>query len=123
MSAPDNVQALQSFFGFANFYLIFIKNMQNLRAPLNELLKTKPEAGHQNAKLHSKKKTLTSDLSLTHYGPKLNILGAGDVSTYGIGACILHKLLTEQGKPLRMHLNHYYLRKSNTFRSRRRHWA
>ena len=37
--APDNVQALQSFLGRANFYQGFIKNMQKLRGPLNELLK------------------------------------------------------------------------------------
>ena len=39
MPAPDNVQALQSFLGLANFHQGFIKNMQNLRGPLNELLK------------------------------------------------------------------------------------
>ena len=39
MPAPDNVQALQSLLGQANFYQGFIKNMQNLREPLNELLK------------------------------------------------------------------------------------
>ena len=39
MLAPDNIQALQSFLGLANFYQVFIKNMHNLRAPLNELLK------------------------------------------------------------------------------------
>ena len=35
----DKVQALQSFLGLANFYQGFMKNMQNLRGPLNELLK------------------------------------------------------------------------------------
>ena len=39
MPAPDNVQALQSFLGRVNFYQGFIKNMQNLKGPLNELLK------------------------------------------------------------------------------------
>ena len=43
MPAPDNVQALQSFLDQANFYQGFIKNMQNLRGSLNELLqKDKP---------------------------------------------------------------------------------
>ena len=54
MLAPANVQALQSFLGLANFYQIFIKNMHNLIAPLNELLK-KDETWTWNAKLHSKK--------------------------------------------------------------------
>ena len=39
MPAPDNVQDSQSFFGLANFYQGFIRNMQNLRDYLNELLK------------------------------------------------------------------------------------
>ena len=43
MLAPDKIQALQNFLGHANFYQGFIKNMQNLRGPLNKLLtKDKP---------------------------------------------------------------------------------
>ena len=95
MPAPDNVQALQSFLGLANFYQWFIKNMQNLRGPLNGLLKKDkpwlwtPECQELFEKI---KKTLTSDLALTHYDPILNIIVASDASSYGIGACILHKL-------------------------------
>ena len=57
MPAPDNVQALQSFIGLANFCQIFIKNMLNLKPPssMNLLRKIKPGVGHQNAKLHLKK--------------------------------------------------------------------
>ena len=38
------------------------------------------------------KKTLTSDLSLTHYHPTPDIIVAGDASSFGIAACILRKL-------------------------------
>ena len=38
------------------------------------------------------KKTLTSDLFLTHYNPDLEIRVASDASSYGVGACILHKM-------------------------------
>ena len=38
------------------------------------------------------KKTLSSDLFLIHYDPTLYIIVASDTSSYGIGACILHKL-------------------------------
>ena len=95
MPAPDNVQALQSFLGLANFYQGFIKNLLNLRGPLNELLKKDkpwlwtPECQESFEKI---KKTLTSNLSLTHYDPPLDIIVASDASSYGIGAWILHKL-------------------------------
>ena len=39
MSAPDNVTTLQSFLGLANYNKSFIKNLHDLRAPQNELLK------------------------------------------------------------------------------------
>ena len=99
--APDNVQALQSSLGQANFYQGFIKNMQNLREPLNELLKKDepwlgtPECQESFEKI---KKTLTSDLSLTHHDPTLDIIVASDASSFGIGACILHKLLIVREK-------------------------
>ena len=82
--------------------------MQNLRGPLNELLKKDkpwlwtPECQESFEKikktaecqesLEKIKKTLISDLSLTHYDPTLDIIVASDTSSYGIGACILHKL-------------------------------
>ena len=53
MSAPDNVTTLQSFFGLANFYESFIKNLHDLFAPQNELLKKeKSGAGRPNVKQH-----------------------------------------------------------------------
>ena len=79
-----------------NFNKLNIKNIQNLRGPLNELLKKDepwlwtPECQETFEKI---KKTFTSDLSLTHYGPILDIIVVSDASSYGIGACILHKLL------------------------------
>ena len=39
MPAPQNVSALQSFLGLANYYQVFIPNTHNLHTPLNELLK------------------------------------------------------------------------------------
>ena len=69
--------------------------MQNLRGPLNELLKKdkpwlwNPEFQDSFDKI---KKTLTSDLSLTHYDHSLDIIVASHASSYSIGAYILHKL-------------------------------
>ena len=39
MLVPNNVTKLQAFLGLANYYSIYIPNMQNIRAPLNNLLK------------------------------------------------------------------------------------
>ena len=39
MPAPDNVTKLQSFLGLANYFQSFIKNLHDLRALQNELLK------------------------------------------------------------------------------------
>ena len=84
MPAPDNVTTLQSFLGVANYYQSFIKNLNDLRAPLNELLKKdkkwkwKPEC--QTA-FDQIKKALTADLFLTHYDPKLEIIVASDASS------------------------------------------
>ena len=63
MPAPDNFTTLQSFLGLANYYQIFIKNMHDLRAPQNELLKKdKKWDGRPNVKQHltKLKKALTS---------------------------------------------------------------
>ena len=101
MPASDNVQALQSFLDLANFYQGFIKNMHNLRGPLNELLKKDkpwlwtPECQESFEKI---KKTLTSNLSLTHYDPTLDIIVTSDASSYDIGACILTKLTDSSRK-------------------------
>ena len=69
--------------------------MQSLRGSLNELLRKgklwlwTPECQESFEKI---KKTLTSDLSLTHYDPTLDIIVASYASPYGIGAYILYKL-------------------------------
>ena len=88
--------------------------MKNLRGPLNELLKKDkpwlwtPECQESFEKTKKTpecqesfemiKKTLTCDLSLTHYDPTLDIIVASDASSYGIGACILHKLPDDSQK-------------------------
>ena len=77
MLAPENIQALQSFLGLANFYQVFIKNMHNFMDLLNELLKkdkTWSLTPEYQAVFEKIKDTLKSDLSLTHYGPELDII-------------------------------------------------
>ena len=74
--------------------------MHSLRAPLNELLKkekdwvwtTECQEAFENIKV------LTLGLFITHYNPDLKIFVASDTSSYGIGACILHKMEDESLK-------------------------
>ena len=103
MPAPDNVTTLQSFLGLANYYQSFIKNLLDLRAPLNEILKKDkkwrwtPEC--QTA-FDQIKKALTSDLFLTHYDPKLEIIVVSDANLFGVGSRILHKMPDRTKKPI-----------------------
>lgn len=103
MPEPHNVTTLQSFLGLVNYYQTFIKNMHKLRAPLNDLLKKDkkwdwtPECQSAFKQL---KDVLTSDLFLIHFNPEKEIIVATDASSYGIGACILHKMPDGSTKPI-----------------------
>ena len=77
--------------------------MHELHALLNDLLKKDkkwkwtPECQTAFEKI---KTTLTSELFLTHFDPKLNIIVASDANSYGIGACILHLMTDGSKKPI-----------------------
>ena len=77
--------------------------MQDLRAPLNELLKkgkTWSWTTECQEAFNKIKEALTSNLFLTHFDPKLDLIVASDASSYGIGACILHKMPDGTNKPI-----------------------
>ena len=76
--------------------------MHTLRAPLNEQLrKDKVLNWTTECKMafEKLKEVLTSELFLTHYNPDLDIIVGSDASTYGIDACILHKIPDGPTKP------------------------
>ena len=103
MPTPKNVVTLRAFLGLSNYYGIYIPKMHNLRAPLNKFLKkgAKWEWSEVCQKVFDKiKNILTSELSLTHYDPKQEIILASDASEYGIGAVILHKFKDGNTKPV-----------------------
>ncbi|EYB94088.1 hypothetical protein Y032_0175g486 [Ancylostoma ceylanicum] len=94
MPPPKDVVQLRSFLGMVNYYGVFIKDMRQLRAPLDALLKKNtpfkwsPDCQHAFEKA---KEVLASPLLLTHFDPKLELIVAADASDYGIGAVIMHR--------------------------------
>ncbi|PIO68609.1 reverse transcriptase, partial [Teladorsagia circumcincta] len=79
MPAPNDVSQLRTFLGLINFYGNFVKDLHNLRAPLDALTKKDavytwtPECQSSFDKI---KATLNSDLLLTYYDPNLPIIPA-----------------------------------------------
>lgn len=93
MPAPTNITSLRSFLGALNYYGRFVKEMRELRAPLDELLRKDVKwdwSDRQQKAFEQAKKTLLSDLLLTHYDPSMPIVVAADASNDGIGATISH---------------------------------
>lgn len=103
MPPPTNLTELRSFLGTINFYCKFIGNMHKLRAPLDELLRKdvawKWTQIQQDA-FDLLKKSLTSELLLTHYNPRLDIIISADASNKGLGACIQHRMSDNTIKPI-----------------------
>ena len=91
---PTDVPGVRSFLGAINFYGKFVHNMRMLRHPLDDLLKEgkvfcwTPQCRHAFEQF---KKILSSDLLLTHYNPRLDIIVSADASSIGLGATISHR--------------------------------
>ncbi|XP_065091133.1 uncharacterized protein K02A2.6-like [Ochlerotatus camptorhynchus] len=87
MPAPTDVSGVRLFLGAVNFYGEFVPNMRALRYPLDELLKTGVKfawtAECQRA-FDKLKIILSSDLLLTHYNPKQEIIISADASSIGL---------------------------------------
>ncbi|KAK6763651.1 hypothetical protein RB195_024101 [Necator americanus] len=93
MPALKDVSQLRSFLGLINFYGNFVKDLQNLRAPLDAL--TKKDVVYTwtlecQSSFDKIKAILSSDLLLTHFDPSLPIIVA-HASNYGMGATLSHR--------------------------------
>ncbi|XP_017482519.1 PREDICTED: uncharacterized protein K02A2.6-like [Rhagoletis zephyria] len=91
---PKHVSQLRSFLGSVNYYGKFIKSMKQLRGPLDDLLKK--EAKFEWQSIHKEafdqlKKILSSDLVLTHFDPRKDIVLATDASKDGMGAALMYR--------------------------------
>ncbi|KIH67565.1 hypothetical protein ANCDUO_02104 [Ancylostoma duodenale] len=108
MPHPKDVSQLRAFLGLVNFYGTFVKDLHNLRAPLDAF--TKKEAVYTwtpecQSSFDRIKATLKSDLLLTHFNPDLPIIVAADASNYGIGAVLSHRFPNGSDKAI-YHASH-----------------
>ncbi|XP_053698915.1 uncharacterized protein K02A2.6-like [Sabethes cyaneus] len=93
LSPPTDVSGVRSFLGAINYYGKFVPNMRMLRYPLDNLLKSEAKfEWNQDCQqtFDNFKRILSSDLLLTHYNPKLDIIVTADASSIGLGATISH---------------------------------
>ncbi|XP_062704672.1 uncharacterized protein K02A2.6-like [Aedes albopictus] len=94
MPAPTNVSTLRSFLGAVNFDGKFVREMHQLRHPLDNLLKKDAKfiwSKECQQAFADIKRILQSNLLLTHYNPELDIIVAGDACKTGIGAVLMHR--------------------------------
>ncbi|XP_037028712.1 uncharacterized protein K02A2.6-like [Bradysia coprophila] len=94
MPEPHDVTTVKSFLGMINYYSKFVKEMKDLRFPLDRLLckDVKFEWTDECREAFNKaKEILLSDLLLAHYDPNVPIRVAADASIHGLGAVIFHR--------------------------------
>ncbi|MBW0579196.1 hypothetical protein O181_118911 [Austropuccinia psidii MF-1] len=88
---PKNIKALQSFLGFANFHLCFIKNYSKKITSLTSLIKEySPFIFNEEALSQFKllKEAFTTAPLLSYFNPSLPTIVETDASDYALG-CVL----------------------------------
>ena len=94
---------MKSYLGLLSYYGKFLPNRATHLAPLYELLEHKTPwkwtSAHDKA-FQKSKKLLTSSQLLVHFDPELPITVACDVSVYGLGVVLAHKMPDGSERPI-----------------------
>ncbi|MBW0580606.1 hypothetical protein O181_120321 [Austropuccinia psidii MF-1] len=88
---PRNLEALQYFLGFANFYHRFIKNYSKKISLLTSFLKKDscfPLNAEALSQFHQLKEAFTTALILSHFNSSLPTIVETDASNYALGAVL-----------------------------------
>ena len=95
MPSPKDKAQLRSFLGHISYVAKHIPDLRSARAPLDYLIKPDVrfiwDDNHEEAFIKCKSLAGNSAL-LTHFDPAKLIVLTTDMSPYGVGACLLHKL-------------------------------
>ena len=101
---PKSVHQLKAYLGLLSYYSKFLPNLSSTLYPLYKLLrKNSPWKWgiEQQEAFEASKKLLTSDPFVTHFEPNLKLtLACDDVSEYGIGAVLAHRMEDGTEKPI-----------------------
>ena len=103
---PRNIQDIQRFLGFTNYYRRFIKNFSALCRPLTDSLK-KTDKEFKWTELHQHrfnelKKAFTSAPILRHFDPSKEVIIETDASNFALG-CILSQKHEGRLHPVAFH--------------------
>jgi hypothetical protein len=90
--APQSLRDKQSFFGFANFYLRFIKNFSKICRPLTESTKGERMDWHWTSEMQESfealKERFTTAPMLRHFDPTKTCIFETDMSDFTLGAIL-----------------------------------
>ena len=98
MRTPADKSQLRSFLGHISYISRHIPDLKSARAPLDKLIRPDvPFAWNdEHAKAFEKCKQLASNPALlTHFDPAKPVVLTTDASPYGVGACLSHKVVTD----------------------------
>ena len=101
--APTNITELRAFLGLVNYYHKFLPNLSSTLSPLHRLLRKGTKwnwTQNQQIAFDKVKVLLQSDPLLVHFDSTKPLLVYADVSPYGVGAVLAHKMPDNSEKPI-----------------------